>query len=211
MGEESLARASTWPDEIRSDPTWQSREPSSSRWHYINAPLGEPLKEPADGDNLWRALQRFEEQASDLSLPLEERCVAIRWLVHLVGDAHQPLHVGYASDRGGNSVAVQFFDQPTNLHRVFDEHLIEHTQLSYTELADFVGYAPPQEVARLQSSAPEEWLRESRALLTGIYVLGDRALGWPYVWKHTPMVERRLREAGIRLAGVLERVFASRR
>jgi hypothetical protein len=211
MGAESLARASTWPDEIRSDPVWQEREPSSSRWHYINAPPGQPIREPEGEDNLWRALERFEQQAADPIRPIEERRIAVRWLVHLVGDAHQPLHTGYAADRGGNSIQVRFFEQQTNLHRVFDDHLIEHSKLSYTELADFIGQSSPQEVSRLQASGLAQWLSESRALLPGIYALGDQSLGWAYVWQHTPMVERRLREAGIRLAGVLERVFAARR
>jgi hypothetical protein len=208
MEGESLARASTWPDEIRSDPTWQARLPESSSWHYINAEPGEAVVRPEEPDNLWRALERFEEQAADRSLPTETRRQAVRWLVHLIGDAHQPLHAGYADDRGGNRVSVRFFGESTNLHRVFDEHLIEHSRLSYTELAAFVDIATPAEVATLQAAGPGVWLSESRTLLTDIYAVGDEGeLSWSYVWAQTPVVERRLMEAGVRLAGVLERIF----
>lgn len=207
MGTESLVRASTWPDEIRSDPQWSQRLPTAHRWHYINAPPGQPIAPTDDPDNLLSAIEHWSAVAADTDADADLRRQAVRWLVHLVGDAHQPLHAGHAEDRGGNDVAVTFFGEDTNLHRVMDEHLIDHARWSYTELALAVDVATPEDIQRLQRAQPLDWLMESRALLPEIYAIEDGALSWGYVYRTQPLVERRIAEAGIRLAGLLDAVL----
>lgn len=214
MGSESLARAATWPDEIRSDPAWRAKAPDDWRQHFINAPRGEDLSFSVSDDperptiNLYTAVQRYEAVLGDASAPAEERRVALRWLVHLAGDAHQPLHAGTGEDRGANQVTVAFFDEKTNLHTVWDERLIQHTELSYTELADFIDHPTDAQVREWQAAPVTTWLEESRALMPACYETGDGWLSYAYVWQHTPTVERRLLQAGVRLAGQLDRVLA---
>ena len=72
-------------------------------------------------------------------MSLEEKKQAIKWLVHLVGDLHQPLHVGNGKDRGGNDIKVKWFGDDTNLHEVWDEKLFDLQNLSYTEYAHFLN------------------------------------------------------------------------
>lgn len=124
IGPESLAQVSTWPDEIRSDPAWKKSAP----WHYISIDDGETLtttqRDPA-GDVL-EALQRFEAALRDPQATPDAKREALKFLVHFVGDVHQPLHVGRRDDLGGNRVEAFWFAEKTNLHSVWDFQLIEN-------------------------------------------------------------------------------------
>lgn len=214
-----LALISTWADEIKSDPSWRHASP----WHYVNIPPDESI------ETSWRnprgdvieAIQRFEGVLRDRDANREEKAEALKFLVHLVGDVHQPLHVGYASDRGGNDVRVRWFGKSTNLHAVWDEHLIEAQKLSYTEFVSFID----QRVFRrktlstgwsVEGSSVVHWARESRRLLPGVYDFGSASsgktpnLGYEYISRHTETVKQRLLVAGYRLAYMLNDIFKSR-
>jgi len=206
VGPDSLARISTWADEIRSDRSWDEAIP----WHYINIPPGGELEttERAPAGDVLAALERFEGVLRDETSSHEDKAVALKFLVHFVGDVHQPLHTGYSSDRGGNDILVLWFDEPSNLHSVWDSELIEHQRLSFSEMATFFDHPTPEQVAAWQADGYREWIAESRALLDQIYELGNRRLSWHYAYRATPIVERRLLQAGVRLAGLLNRVFA---
>jgi hypothetical protein len=203
----SLARAANWPDEIRSDPAWTARDPDAAKRHYINAPPDQPIARPAEGENIWAAIELYQARVADPALPTEERRQAICWLTHLVGDAHQPLHAGYAHDWGGNKVNVSFFDEKTNLHSVWDEYLIDRTHLSYTELADFIDHASPAQIAAWRAAPVQVWLQESRDLMADAYDVGDHFLSYSYVWRQTPVVEARLLQGGHRLAELLDQAL----
>jgi hypothetical protein len=119
---ESLADASTWADENR------RLVPGSGAWHYANVPLDEPGYDArfARRGQLVPRIREFRRILADRSRPVEERRLGLRFLVHLVEDLHQPLHVGDNHDRGGNRLQVRFFRRATNLHHVWDSLLIEH-------------------------------------------------------------------------------------
>jgi hypothetical protein len=107
LGDESLAEASTWPDEMRSDPAefWQK---TANPWHYVTVPRGRTYREvgpPPEGDAA-SALQRFAATLRDPNASREQKQLALRFTVHIIGDLHQPLHAGNATDRGGNDVKV---------------------------------------------------------------------------------------------------------
>lgn len=206
LGPRSLAQASTWADEIRSDPAWDHAAP----WHYVSIGDDETYatseKNP-DGDILV-ALERFSATLADPEAPEKERRHALQWLVHLVGDLHQPLHVGRADDRGGNDILVLYFDEPANLHQVWDSRMIDSERLSFTEMARFLDHTTPEEVAATQQGTFLDWARESKALREEVYRLGDQRLSWSYLRDSMPIVRRRLLQAGLRLAGLLDELLA---
>jgi S1/P1 Nuclease len=207
LAPEELAYVTTWADEIRPDPAWAKAAP----WHYVTIPNGETYdssKKDAGGDIL-EAIPRFERTLADRDAPRAERVQALKWLGHLVGDLHQPLHVGRGDDRGGNDILVLWFNEPTNLHAVWDNKIIETAELSFSELAALVDHPTPEQVREWQGTGPRAWALESQQLRDACYVLGDRKLAFPYVHDHWPTVQQRLLQAGVRLAGELNRLLGA--
>lgn len=207
LAPEMLAYVGTWADEIRSEPEWAKAD----SWHWVTVPDGKTYesseKNPA-GDVL-ESIARFEAVLQDVKAPKAERVQALKWLTHLIGDLHQPLHVGRGDDKGGNDVLVLWLGEPSNLHTVWDGKMIELTQLSFSELAELADHPTPEQLREWQSSGPREWARESQELRAACYQLGDRRLGYRYHHDHWPNVQRRLTQAGVRLAGELNRLLAA--
>jgi hypothetical protein len=209
LGPERLAFVGTWADDIRSDPAWAKAE----TWHYVTIPAGVTYADSRKNEagDVLEAIARFERVLADAAAPRPRRQEAIRWLVHLVGDLHQPMHVGQRDDRGGNEVVVLWFGEPSNLHAVWDSGMIDRMEMSSVELAEKIDVALPAQVAAWQATSPLAWADESRAASDPAYALGDRRLSWKYLYEHTPVVERRLLQAGIRLAGLLDRALGAKR
>jgi hypothetical protein len=206
LAPEQLAYVTTWADEIRSEPEWSKADP----WHWMTVPDGQTIdtatRSPA-GDVL-EAIARFEKVLGDRTAPRLERARALKWLSHLIGDLHQPMHVGRGDDRGGNDTVVLWFGEPSNLHSVWDGKLIENSELSFSELAELVDHPTPEELREWRATRPPDWARESQELRAAAYAVGDRRLSWKYVHDQWPVVQRRILQAGVRLAATLERLLA---
>ena len=142
----------------------------------------------------------------------EEKALALKFIVHIVGDVHQPLHAGNGEDRGGNDVKVRWFSDDTNLHAVWDSRLIDSRNLSYTEYATWLGRdIDPSETIGWWTADPQIWIAESTAIRNEIYPTSDEAnpsLGYSYQYEHLGIAETRLQQGGIRLAAYLDWVFA---
>jgi len=210
IGPEGLDQAATWADDIRNDPNWQPPLKNPSPWHYISIDDQETLETTVrspDGDVL-EAIGRFSAVLRDPRATRQAKQEALRFVVHFVGDVHQPLHVGRRADRGGNDVKVTLFGEETNLHSVWDSGLIESEKLSFSELAAFIDRPTRDELRTWQSAAPADWVRESKAARDRIYKIGDGKLGYQYAFDNVPLIKRRLLQAGVRLAGLLNTIFA---
>ncbi|HEV8582498.1 MAG TPA: S1/P1 nuclease [Thermoanaerobaculia bacterium] len=210
IGPEGLDQACTWADEIRNDPNWQPPLKNPSPWHFISIDDGETLETTArdpKGDVL-EAIERFSAVLRDPQANRQAKQEALRFLIHFVGDVHQPLHVGRRADRGGNSVEVSWFDQKMNLHSVWDSGLIDSEKLSYSEFAAFIDHPTLKEIQEWQSAAPADWVRESKAVRERVYKIGDGKLSYQYAFDNIPLIKRRLLQAGVRLAGLLNSIFA---
>jgi len=212
LGEgETLAEVATWPDEQRSDPHeyWQE---TSVPWHWVTVPEGKTYDEvgaPPEGDAM-SALSRFTQTLRDPAASREDKALALRFIVHIVGDLHQPLHNGNGLDRGGNQFAVNWFGKPTNLHSVWDSAMIDGNGLSFTEYtARLERHMDAGETIAWWDADPQVWMTESIALRTAIYPDENGAsLGYFYQWTWRPVAEERLAKAGVRLAAYLGMVFA---
>ena len=213
LGVESLDEAATWPDEMRSDPApfWQK---TATPWHYVTLNGITYDRAPPEGDAL-EALARFTATLKDPKASLADKRLALRFIVHLVGDLHQPLHVGKCCDRGGNDVKVTWFGKPTNLHAVWDSALVDEEQLSFTELAAKLRrHTRPRDVIRWWDVNPRDWISESGELRDTLYPppSGERGepvkLSYDYVYRFTPLMEQRLKQAGVRLAAYLNAIYA---
>ena len=225
-GAESLDEAANWPDEMRSAPGqfWQK---VATPWHYVtlNGILYDHA--PPEGDAL-QALDHFKAVLQNPDASLADKQEALRFIVHLVGDLHQPLHVGKCCDKGSNDIKVTWFGKPTNLHAVWDSQLVDDEQLSFTELAaKLERHTSAQDVVNWWDINPRDWISESAEVREQIYANipapaktkdGKKAtkgappplpdLSYGYVYKFTPVMERRLQQAGVRLAAYLNDIYA---
>lgn len=212
LGVESLDEAATWPDEMRSDPAvfWQR---TASPWHYVTLNGMTYDEAPSEGDAL-EALERFSATLKSPSATLADKQLALRFIVHLVADLHQPLHAGRCCDRGGNDVKVKWFGRETNLHAIWDSALVDEQQLSFTEYAERLRrHMSNAEVIAWWDINPRDWVSESGQIRDTIYpaATGGKALpelSYAYVYRFTPMMERRLSQAGVRLAAYLNAIYA---
>ncbi|MFC3645434.1 S1/P1 nuclease [Planctobacterium marinum] len=210
MGVETLAQASTWPDEMRSDPDeyWKKTTPP---WHYVTVPDGKSYEEvgaPEEGD-AYTALLAFKKDLQNPKASKAEKQRAVRFIVHLIGDLHQPLHVGNGTDKGGNDHKVEFYWESSNLHRVWDSGLINKEELSYSEFAQWLQAAiTDDELQNWQHTDPLVWMAESQKIRMEIYPEADAKLSWDYKYEHMPTIKTRLKQAGVRMALYFNEIFA---
>ncbi|MGB3525342.1 MAG: S1/P1 nuclease [Flavobacteriales bacterium] len=201
-----MAIASTWMDDVRSD-----RKYAFTRdWHWVTIPDGSTYaaaeKNP-NGDAV-EAIGRMVEGLKSGTLSKEEEVFNLKVLIHLIGDLHQPLHVGRGDDKGGNAFQVQWFNKGSNLHRVWDSGMIDHSQLSYSELAISVDRSTAKQMTDWARGDAASWAQENLAYREQIYPSEAGAeLGYEYQYLNWPLVEQQLQKAGIRLAGVLNSIF----
>jgi len=227
-GRRTLAEVAYWADEIKDYPWGRSR----ASWHYDDIPVcGEP--DPARycrrGACASAQLARQIAILGDRTKRLRERNEALKWVVHLMGDIHQPLHAADDHDQGGNRVEVSFFGARDNppygtirLHTIWDIHIVERLVADRGGEQRIVS-AP---VSAAQRSAWErgtiaDWIAESHALATSVVypmlpggfacarkVEGIVPIGEAYTARAEPVVEEQIRKAGIRLARVLNEVLS---
>jgi hypothetical protein len=162
-------------------------------------------------------INEFRLVVKDKSKSIEERRFALRILLHCIEDLHQPCHVGDNHDKGGNLTQVRWFDRGSNMHRVWDSGIIERA--GNTEdfwLADLAELDTAENRTAWMAGTVEDWATESLIAAREAYQLpgtdkrlkSGQKLGDEYQAKHLPVVRRRLCQAGLRLAMVLNEAFA---
>ena len=213
IGGEGLAYWANWPDFIKSDTTgfWKPAD----QWHYINLTGNQAKENFTDSlkaqpvPNLYTQIPAMMQQLGNGKLPLQERRQALYFLLHLVGDLMQPLHVGRPEDLGANRIQVMWFSKRTNLHAVWDTDLVDHQQYSFTEFATVLNSAPASKKAAFQKGTLEDWFWESHTLANDIYarVPADGNLGYKYNYMYKQLLEDQLLKGGLRLARLLNEVL----
>ena len=205
---EDLAEASTYADEMRADPSefWQK---TANPWHYVDVYDGKKYSDvaPPPEGNAVTALELFTKQLKSKQTSLAKKQLALRFIVHIIGDLHQPFHAGNGLDRGGNDVKLKFFWEDSNLHRVWDSGLIDRQQLSYTEWSNILSRKiTEQQAQNWKELDPKVWVAESAKLRANLYPEQDK-LSWDYQFQNLPIVKQRLQMAGVRIAAYLNSVF----
>lgn len=206
LGNESLAMVGTYMDFIRSNDQYKHMGP----WHYCTIPDDKTYDEagtPDQGDVIV-TIERLLKELASKKFTDEDELFAIKMLVHLIGDLHQPLHVGNGEDRGGNTVRVEFFWESSNLHRVWDEGIIEQQKLSFTEYANWINYPTNDQVSSWQAAPLLDWAYESKKYRAQAYQLPEnKKINYRYIYDNIDLVNLRLLQAGVRLAGVLNKIY----
>jgi hypothetical protein len=205
----SLADIASWPDEIRNDPKQQDLWKQTRELHYIDFQGSDciytPPRDCKNGQCVVEAIPHYIQILGDRSQPDAVRLQALKFVVHFIGDIHQPLHANYQQDAGANKYQVQFQGQGTNLHRVWDSGLLSTRNLdwkSYANMLDAEGpVSLPASIPPFDNAAAQ-WAEESCQITRSIYPAGHK-IDQAYINAELPVADMRLREAGRRLAEVL--------
>jgi len=226
----TLADVSTWADQFDDG----MRQTSS--WHYVNIPRTassydrnrdcprQPGVAAGSRADRWRdcVVDRIlynEERLADATLDRADRAIALKFLVHFVGDIHQPFHA-MGEGRGGNDIDVSAFGStncsigdgslPCNLHGVWDSTLLSRRRMSDAQYLDLLADRIKERTLNTQAGgAPADWARESHALARAALVADGGAIDEAYYRAQIPIVEDRLALGGLRLAGLLNRVLTT--
>jgi len=204
LGHTDIARIANWADEIKSDSAWDH----SHDWHYCTILEGHEYEGPEAGGYAVKKVSEFTTLLKKGTLGKKDQLNVFRFIVHIVGDLHQPLHVGNGTDRGGNDVKVTWFWDETNLHKVWDSQMIDGMQYSYTEYAQQIqlGLSDADKQLMLDPNILS-FVNNSRAVHDQVYDIGDGKLSYEYVYKNKELMEDRLLKAGFHLAAILNDIF----
>ena len=211
-GAAHLAQVSGWADEVREAGGRQARD--TRRWHFVNFALPgceyAPARDCPDGDCVVAAIERESARLADRARPEAERAEALKYLVHLVADVHQPLHASPMGDKGGLEFQVESPGTGRNLHLAWDVDLLARAlassgqdEAAYVRALQARPPLPPDPTQPAERPAVD-WAQESCRLVRegGLYPDTHR-LDDEYFDAHRAQMEDRLRLAGARLAELL--------
>jgi hypothetical protein len=211
LGNESMAMAANWADFVRSDSTLKYLDP----WHYVDFEKGlsyDQMKERLKTDTAVNAYTRLTFLINELKkkhLSQDKKLFYLKMLIHIAGDIHQPLHASVRGDRGGNDIKVLWFNQPLNLHSLWDTYFIESQQLSYTEYAHALNHVTPQQRTSWQKEPLNKWIFDSYSIssILQFELQPNQKIGYDYNFKYLGTLNQQLLKAGIHLAGLLNNIF----
>ena len=222
LGKQTLGDVASWPDEIK------SAQPETAPWHYVDIPKSAaafdrdrdcPVSK-MDPKSPWRdcATDRilyFEGRLGDDSLSPAERAIALKWIVHLIGDVHQPLHA-IGDDRGGNGISVSFLGSKQcgsytcNLHGVWDESLIDERGLSTEKYKDLLlKEIKDNNWEKMSGGDPVTWANVSHHYAVLAYAPNGALITHDYFSEEIKVVDAELALGGLRLARALNRILVA--
>lgn len=225
LGAETLADVAAWADEYR------PLESQTGPWHYTDLPAGsdaydrdrdcpaQPGVKLGSRNDKWRdcATDRilfFEGRLRDTNLDPADRATALKYLVHFVGDIHQPMHAT-GVEKGGNGIPVTVFGSATcgqyncNLHSVWDSGLLMHAGLSEPEYLHRLEKGIKAQHLTAGADDPAVWTNESKKASDEAMLPKNAAVDEAYYSREIPVVDQRLELAGLRLANVLNGIFTA--
>lgn len=211
IGNQKLAYWANWPDFIKSDKSFSFAD----SWHYLNIPGNltyndylTALNNSSD-NNMYKRIEILVNELKDENLPLAKKQQNLYFLMHIVGDAHQPMHVGRAEDLGGNKITVEWFGTKTNIHTVWDSKLVDFEKYSYTEYSEVLNILDKKEIKKIQEGTLADWIFDSYNLANNIYgeVNENHNLKYEYQYLNKQNVENQLLKGGLRLAKILNELY----
>lgn len=213
LGDQTLAQVSSWADGYRPS------HPETKEWHFVDIPIGmtdyeetRDCQPKPEGDCAIKAIDREMAILSNPNADTEDRKMALKFIVHFIGDIHQPLHAADDNDHGGNGVHVRLLSKSSNLHSVWDGGILANGGMSeaqYVRRAQ--NWLTQQDIDKLQSGTDVDWVDESHGVAVAV-VYGqlprDHKLSTAYISAMRPVVQKQLALGGIRLAAMINRAAA---
>ena len=204
LGGITLDSAATWMDDVRNDPKYKYLAP----WHFVNIEKGKTYAaKPTDVNCINEINNAYKSLKNRNKLSDDEIRYNLFILFHLWGDLHQPLHAGYASDKGGNLVTLKFSTKPTNLHSLWDGGIIRDRRIKLNNCLARYKTLSPAQIAELKKFDNIAAMKQSQALLEQVYNFKDGMVDDAYAKLNQPVIERQILCGGIRLAAMLDDIF----
>jgi len=213
LGKHGIIYCATWPDEIKSDTIF----PYTHVWHFQNLSADIPNSEI---DSIWahplrdgKHLIAAVDSLSNVLRANQQDTLALRFLIHLVPDMFQPMHLGSPNDRGGNDLKMKWFDKNTNVHFVWDELLIDMNRYSYSEYAQYLSDTYSYLKNEKSRQTLHQCMYDTYILTQAIYAyqaLGEES-AYHYKYRFQQDLDEQLYTAGIQLGKVLNELFARRK
>lgn len=204
----SIVYWANWMDNASHTPEYKY----TKTWHYKNIDAGETYEQAAleEKGDVVRAINDLIAELKSGNQTKEEQALSLKFLVHLMGDLHCPMHMGHKSDLGGNRWQVQYFGRGSNIHSVWDSGLVESAhKWTYTEWVDQIDTYSREENRKMVEGDPISWGEQTYEVCKKVYdatPVGSK-LSYDYVSEWAPVAEMQLLRAGLRLAAVLNDVF----
>jgi nuclease S1 len=226
LGDENFVTISTWADEVR------SARPETYNWHFVDVPYGQPHYDaardckPSDrGDCVIAAIDRLRRTLADTTASASDRRDALKFIVHFVGDLHQPLHTIENHDRGGNDVKVNGdAGRTTNLHSIWDSGALSQRGLdenAYTQLLldDLKAHPLPASEDRVDVV---KWAEDGHKVAEAdVYRYAEFTPSGPpaspisldaaYIKRAQGVIDRQLKLGGVHLAALLNETLGKSR
>lgn len=206
----SLAGVAAWADTVR-------KRRLQGAWHYANVKEGEVAyrkeRDCPTGECVVEKIREFERVLKDRRRSRGERVEALKYLVHFVGDLHQPLHLGNLADRGGNRITLEYRGKMTNLHALWDGGLLARQGRSLLQYARDLGRrVSARELEEWSGKDVEDWANESRRLALesayGPLPAGAARIEKAYIVTARQVLGLRMAQAGVRLGEMLNAALA---
>ncbi|MBQ7157782.1 MAG: S1/P1 nuclease [Bacteroidaceae bacterium] len=185
----------------------------SKTWHYLDISKGKDVMDfvgKEQSGDIIVAIGNLTETLKSKTATRAEKQLALKFLVHLLGDLHQPMHMGYPEDKGGNTVKVKFFNRETNLHSMWDGGMASKAHdWTHTEWAEEIDTHDKAYIAEVVKGTPYDWARQSHEYSEKIYDATPEGsnLSYEYVRTWTSLIEQQFLNGGLRLAHILNDIF----
>jgi len=206
--ERAIAEACNWPDMLRETEEGASTGPR----HYINIPRGDfnylRARDCPHGQCATEAIKHDAQQLANREIDPVQRWQAFAWLCHVVGDLHQPLHAGFADDRGANNVDIVVNGEEMNLQEFWDHELIDQFAGDRQVLVGMVGqHRPLPEGLAWSEAMVDDWTNDSHELAKYRVYPPNNVIDHAYTQRSWTLAEQRLSLAAYRLAWIINTVF----
>lgn len=208
----SVVYHSSWMDNLRNNPDWESAYKITRTWHYANVDEGytyETMTKEPEGDVL-TAMELVVSGLKSEEITDSTRVDYLKMLIHMIGDMHCPMHAGRLGDRGGNERQLQWFGEQTNLHTVWDTKFLESARKwSHTEWQRQLDTYGKKQIREIQAGTVYDWFEETASAAKELYAASPEGarLGYEYLYTCNDLLERQLLYAGYRLASLLNELF----
>lgn len=203
LGNMTFEEAANWMDDVRSNSYFEFQR----KWHYVDFEKGTKYEPTGERDLLTVLHSAIAQIKQYKTIKKKDVKRALLLIFHLVGDMHQPLHCGYASDRGGNDIAINSDVVSGNLHSVWDTDIILYKQINMDSCLSIFKTFDSNTIANSVKINELKWIYESRSHLDTVYSFQNNFLDRRYVDTNAETIKRQLVLSGLRLAAIFREVF----